>query len=815
MLKKKFMAFLFLLFTAETIIYAAENPFPVPPSALSAGYSEGSFSSMINPVFSDLYTTDDAAYRYLSYNDEDMGNHFASLNLFGFDLIYSRYNSIPGTGGDSMLNSGVNLYSLNRGFFFGNVFGFGAGYSFGRSEDELFDDYSGWNAGLLFRPFSFLSIGVVFRDLNGTIGGEKIDRSDVYSISLRPWKDYLTLSADCVKKEKVNFKDAEFYYSGEFKGYKDISLILKYGTDKSFTAGLKLPFFVRSGSGSEITLDAYGSGNSETSDFKSAGIAFKFRRNREAIHIAAADNFINLKIDDNYAAEREESVFLTKSEPTFQDLVRGIEKAGDDSSIKGIIMEIDSAGFGMAQVQEIRDLLNKFRSRGKKVYTVLNYSGNKEYYLATASDRIFFTPNTTFKITGLSAKAYFLKGLLDKGGVKFESFSKGRYKSFSETFTRKDMSKDARENLTAILTDLNEQFIAGITEERKLTRPAIDELFRKGFYTPAEAKEKGFIDEVMYTNEAADSIRKKAGTISFEDYIDEEESISSWGDVPAIAVINVTGSIVSGRGGGSAMSGSTGDYEYKHSIESAFADSSVKAVVIRIDSGGGSAAASDYMWNALSSAKKKNPKPVVFSFGNVAASGGYYIACTGDTIFAGKGTITGSIGVVAGKVTAEELYSKLGITTETIKMSEFADIFSESRSLTQNDKDLFQKDIDFIYDRFTGKVMEGRGISGNEITEVAEGKIHTGSAAKGNKLVNETGGLIAAIEFAKSKGDVDSEYRILNFPEEESFFEGIFSGTGSLTAFKSMKFIIQNIEKYRMFEKEEALYIQPYTIEIQ
>jgi len=812
-MKKQVPLIILLLFISTTILYSAENPFPLPPSALSAGYSEGSFSSMINPVFSDLSGADDLAYRYVSYNGENDGNHFVSVNIFGFDLIFSNYNTIPDTNGNSILDSGVSLYSINRGFFFENTFGFGAGYSFSSGDDDYFNDYSGWNAGLLFRPVSFLSFGAVFKDINGSIGGDKINRSDIYSISLRPWKEYLTLSADCVIKENAGFNDAEFYYSGELKGYKDISLILKYGSDKSFTAGLTLPFFVRSGSGTGITLDAYGSKGSETADFKSAGIAFNFKKKKEAMQIAASENFITLKISDNYTSEREESGLFSKREFTFQDLVRGIEKAGDDPTIKGLIIEIDNAGFGMAQVQEIRDLLHRFRSGGKKVYAVLNYSGNKEYYLAAASDKIFFTPNSTFKITGLTAKAYFIKGLLDKAGVKFESISKGRYKSFSETFTRKNMSEEARENLTAILSDLNEQFISGIIDERKLTRPAIEELFAKGFYTPSEAKEKGFIDEIMYSNEVIDSLQG-AGTISFTDYIGEEESISIWGTVPAIAVINVTGSIVSGKGGGSAMSESTGDYDYKDSIDTAFRDPSIKAVVIRIDSGGGSAAASDFMWNALYSAKKKNPKPVVFSFGNTAASGGYYIACTGDTIFADKGTITGSIGVVAGKVSAEELYSKLGITTETIKMSEFADIFSESRSLTQKEKDLFQRDINFIYDRFTGKVMEGRSITAQEIADIAEGKIHTGAAAKGNKLINETGGIIAAIEYAKINGEVDSDFRIINLPENGSILKGIFSETGTFAILKQMKFVIQNIEKYRMLE-EDALYIQPYSIEIE
>lgn len=815
MLNRKIAALIILFLVSYTAYsHSAENPFPLPPSALSASYSEGSFSSMMNPVFTDLDTAGDLSLRYLSYNSINEANLLSSFNLLGFDFSLCMYNEIPDTKGDNILKSGTNLYSINRGFFFENVFGLGAGYSFTAGGDDYYNEFSGWNIGFLFRPSSYLSFGIVFRDLYGKIGDDKIERSDIYSMSLRPWGELLTLSADFIKKENEKFTRDGFFCSGELKLQNGISLSLKYETDNSFTAGLTMPLFIRSGNGVEIIPDFYASGRSETSGFYSAGVTFNLKKKSETIEIAPSQNFITIRINGDYSLEREEPSFFQKRKTVFQDLARGIEKAGNDPTITGIIIEIDNTGLGFAQIQEIRDLLNGCRSAGKKVYAILNFSGNREYYLATASDKIFFTPNSTFSITGLTVKTYFFKGLLDKAGVKYESFSKGKYKSFNEMFTRKDMSSEARENLTEVIRDLSDQFISGITESRKLTREDIEELFKKGFYTPAEAREKGFVDDILYANEARDLISKNINSILFEDYINEESQVTSWGPVPAIAVINVTGSIIYGEGGKTAMSDTTGDSDYKMAIDAAFNDPSVKAVVIRINSGGGSAIASDFMWNALRSAKKEKPKPVVFSFGNTAASGGYYIACTGDTIFAGKGTITGSIGVIAGKITAEGLYSKLGINTETIKMSEFADIMSESRSLTQNEKKLMQKEISFIYDRFTGKVMESRGISEKEIDQVAGGKIHTGAAAKNNKLINENGGIIAAIEYARFKSGLDSKCRIINLPYNRSFFEGLISDNISAQYFSNMQFIFQNIEKYRMLE-EKTLYLQPYTIEIE
>ena len=185
---------------------------------------------------------------------------------------------------------------------------------------------------------------------------------------------------------------------------------------------------------------------------------------------------------------------------------------------------------------------------------------------------------------------------------------------------------------------------------------------------------------------------------------------------------------------------SIGNEAYREALEKAFNDPSVRAVVIRINSGGGSAAASDQMWNSLVRLKKKYRKPVVFSFGNIAASGGYYAACTGDRIYSNRGTMTGSIGVVFGKITLEELYRKLGISKEVIKMSEFADIFSESRHLTGKEKNLLQEGVNFTYDRFTGMVVRARGISAGEVSRIAEGRVFTGLQAIGNRLVDEEGG---------------------------------------------------------------------------
>jgi protease-4 len=279
--------------------------------------------------------------------------------------------------------------------------------------------------------------------------------------------------------------------------------------------------------------------------------------------------------------------------------------------------------------------------------------------------------------------------------------------------------------------------------------------------------------------------------------------------------VHVSGSIIRGEARRSGWFGpdATGDESYRKTLEQVFGDPAVRAVVIRVNSGGGSATASDFMWHALLEMKKKYDKPVVFSFGNIAASGGYYIACTGDIIFSGAGTVTGSIGVVMGKVNLGRLYATLGINKNVIKTSEFADIFDESRDLTVRERELLQKAVDFTYRGFTDKVAEARGISRDGIPSVAEGRVFAGSRAKERALVDSIGGLVAAIEYAKGMAGIERRCRIVHLPARKS---SIVEMLGSATAGDALAAIepIRNALQGLYHSDEAWLFLYPYRIEI-
>ncbi len=798
-----------LIITISSAAVSAENPYFLPAGTSSASAEGGSFSMLKNPVFSRTPGHAVLAYQYMRFTgDENKGNHFAALDVFGLSLIYGRYAYVYDNDGKS-IDADSNFYQINKGFFFKNMIGFGGGFSMASGPVDELDGYRSWNCGFLMRPSSYLSLGLTFRDLKARINEDDLKRSETWSASLRPLK-WFTISADGERMEGEKYHDMDWTFSGSVLLPAGVSITASGSTEENYTWGISMPFFARFEQPASVHTAAYGGAGNFPSHM-SGEISVSREKDIKAKSIGMTYGVLNIKLHRKYGEQKKESLFLSGG-TTFSQLLRGIGRAAEDDSINCLFLEIDSMPMGFGKLQELRNEVLKFRKTGKKVFAQINYNGNREYYIASAADRIFFTPNSSFSLRGLSAEVYFFKGLLDKVGVKFESIKYGKYKSFNEAYTRKEMSPELRENMRSLLYDLNEQFIGDIIKARKIDRQVVDDLFKDGIYSPLEAKEKGFIDEVMYRDEAIDTLPESKVVVDMDSFIEEKTETETWGPIPEIAVIHVGGTIVSGRSSTSDFSETTGDITYRETLQNVFSDSNVKAVVIRVNSGGGSAAASDYMWKELMLQKKKNDKPVVFSFGDIAASGGYYIACSGDRIFANRGTITGSIGVIAGKISLKELYGKLGINKDVVKMSEFADIFSESKDLNAEERKILQKGVNFIYHRFTGKVMEARKITKSEIAGTAEGRVFTGNQASKKKLTDQTGGIIAALEYAKNKAEIEGHYRIVNLPERKgSVAEILSSGQTKMTG--QIRDIIEAVENYSVL-KDRILYMSPYVIEI-
>ena len=807
-----FLALAFIIFCLSPAM-ALERPFDLPPDAMSASHSEGAFSSLLNPAFADYNDHSFLAYRAVTYWDEKEGNHFVMLKFLGFALNYAWYNNQFNTTTKTVDNVGASVWNFSKAFTY-DFFSFGAGYSFSNSDNKAFDNYKSWNAGFLIRPFWFVSLGMSFRDLGAKLGGDKIKREEVYSLSFRPFTDRVSLSADVMRNAGDNYKNLGYAFAVEGRMFYDISLYLRADLDKNFMFGITLPFFSRRETGSTVMLDTYvGKGGEGRPNMWSMGISLPSQMYTKGMDLSTWDTYLVIKLNRTFE-ENEKTFMFQRQRIVFHDITEGIRRAAVDPSIRGVVLEINNPGLGFAQIQELRDDVKKFRESGKKIYGVMKSIGNKEYYLACACDKIYFTPNSPFGLEGLSAEVYFFKGLMDKVGVKYESIRHGKYKSFNEPFTRTEMSPEFRENMESLLSDLNDQFLDDIASDRRMDRSSVEKLLDKGIVEPKEAKSMGFIDDILYPEEARKQISTNFIETRLGTYVSEDIKTFTWGSLPEIAVIYVNGTIVNGQSSDSAFMKNTGDDTYASMLREVFKDRNVRAVVIRVDSGGGSASASDFMWKTLLELQKEYKKPVVFSFGNTAASGGYYIACTGDAIFASPGTVTGSIGVISGKINLKELYAKLGINKEVIKMNEFADIFNESRDLTDRERALLQKSVEYIYDRFTGRVMEARGIEEKDIPNLAEGRVFTGNQAKEKNLVNTIGGLSIAIEYAAEQAGIkNTEYKIRPLPDDMTYLKALLESNDTKVIARYISSLTRHMDLIQC-EDERVLMLSPYSIEI-
>ncbi len=790
---------------------AATNPFPSPARG-SASHTGGPFGAALNPVFADLPEAPMAAYQYRFFDGKKKGSHFAGANLYGFSFQYGWHRDVYLPAIDALGTAGAHHFRFTRGFFFRNVAGFGIGYSFSQSKNRIFRGYRGLSWGLLVRPVRYLSLGFVMEDAWGEINAGGIPWREVYSISLRPYTEIITLSLDLVRKKGGRARDLEYRVTADARLPYGINLFMTVESGWNLLFGAAFPLLPAASRCPSVEPFYYRSLNRDRGpDHNSIGVALDMPGKRRGLLPWSGRQWLSVTLDGRLN-EMEKKSFWGREATVFYDIVAAIERAGRDPYIHGIVLRIDRLEIGFAQVQELRREMQKARGLGKKVYVVMTGPGNREYYLASAAERIYYPPHSTFYFSGLVARVYFIRGLMEKIGVEFESFKRGAYKSFDETFTREGMSDAFRENVTSFLSDMNERYLSDIAGAREIPRERVDELFRRGQVTPDEAVALGFVDVVGYPDEAVEEIGR-AGIVGLDAYRKGAVTRDSWGPVPRVALVVLEGSIVSGDRYSAGFFRSIGEGAYRSALERAFRDPLVRAVVVRVNSGGGSAAASDVMLHDLLRLKKKHDKPVVFSFGNIAASGGYYAACTGDTIFADGGSVTGSIGVVFGKLTLQELYRKLGIRRESIAMSEFADIFSESRRLTERERTIFQEGVDFSYRRFTGKVMEARGLGPDEIERLAEGRVFTGAQAGRSRLVDREGGVVTAVEFARSLAGISGHFEIVKFPDEREPLFSIFT-------LPELHFVAERLRglfdgaALLSLKEESALYLVPYRIEI-
>jgi protease-4 len=483
-------------------------------------------------------------------------------------------------------------------------------------------------------------------------------------------------------------------------------------------------------------------------------------------------------------------VFGIQQQQSFSNVLTQLRKAKIDNRISALVLDIDFPAIGWGKADELRDAIKDFKTSGKPVYAYMEIGTNREYYIATSADKIFLPPSGDLYINGFAAEAMFYKGSLDKLGIETDVIQIGpRYKNAPDQYTRKEMSEGQREVINAVLDEYWGRLTNAIAESRNKQPADVGGIIDNAPYNANQAKGIGLIDDALYREQVYDELKGRLGykqddklrTITGGQYREIPSDSLGLNKGERIAVIYASGAIIGGRSTNTPFSGQmVGSDTIVKAVNDAAADTSIKAIVLRVDSPGGSALASDLMWKALEDAKTK--KPVVVSMSDVAASGGYYISCNANKIVAEPSTITGSIGVFLGKPVLRGFYDWLGVSNEYILRGKNAGIFRETVHWTPEEKQKMQDAANNIYfNNFVPKVAKGRSKSDEEVNSIGQGRVWTGTQAKSNGLIDEFGGLEKAIDIAKQLADLpaDKDVRRIVFPAPKPFFESFFGSDDS------------------------------------
>ena len=508
--------------------------------------------------------------------------------------------------------------------------------------------------------------------------------------------------------------------------------------------------------------------------------------------------------------------------PTVRGIVEALRKAKVDRRIQAVVLRPTGAAALWGKVQEVRDAVLDFRRSGKPIIAYMEYGGEQEFYLASACDKVFLMPTATLDLTGVASYELFLRGTLDKIGAFPDALHIGDYKTASNTFTEHTYTPAHREMAESLNNDMYDQLVRGIAEGRRKSESDVKALIDHGPFLPEDALRAGLIDDLAYEDELDDKVKLGSGKPNFvemKDYGQVSATSLGLNRGPRIAVIYASGIIASGKSSfdatGGGVVGSDTIVEY---LRKARADSSVKAIVLRVDSPGGSAIASDVIWREV--LLTKNQKPVIASMSDVAASGGYYISMPAHAIVAEPSTLTGSIGVVLTKFVIDGTLKKLGMNMEGVSRGKFADMYAPTRPFTTEERARMFQNMQATYDTFVEKAAQGRNTTPEKIDAIGQGRVWTGRQAKQIGLVDELGGLERAVALAKQRAKIaqDAEVELVIYPPKKSFYDlvrdpfgsGERAATlGSLLGITNPKAIQALAAPLQIFRRGEPLALMP------
>ena len=529
------------------------------------------------------------------------------------------------------------------------------------------------------------------------------------------------------------------------------------------------------------------------------------------LHLKLNRPIVERKTEDPFAAFNE-ALGGGEGAIGLKEIKEAIYHAKNDPKIEGIFLEPQYLSSGFAKLEEIRDALDDFKSSGKFVVAYSEAYSEADYFVASVAEKIYLNPMGMLEFNGLSTEVVFLKGTLDKLGIEPQIFKVGDFKSAVEPFTRTEMSEPSRLQTESFINSIYDSYLERVAESRGVEIAKLREISSSMLVQNAnDALNYKLVSDLGYKDEVFDSFKEEIGVKEDEDltFIDHVNYLKTFTKTEIsqnrIAVIVANGNIVTGEGSDVSI----GSDLFAEEIRKARKDDKIKAIVLRINSPGGSALASDIIWREVKLAQKE--KPVIASMSDVAASGGYYIAMACDTIVAHPTTITGSIGVFGILPNAKEfLEEKLGVTTDVVKTGKYSDILTVTRPLSDFEKQIFQKSVEEIYETFTKKAAQGRGMPIEDLKAVASGRVWSGVEAKEKKLIDVFGGLEDAINIAVNKVGIEDDYKVNYYPKQKSMLEQFLEEFGGEVRYSFMKNEFGQLAPYiqKLKELEELSGIQ-------
>jgi protease-4 len=743
------------------LLMGVEYPYPYYPlPEYSAASTFGGLSIFQNPAA--LAVNPDVELMYIhSFNSHTFaGDNTFLLSRSGIGFGYQNYRL--------SVDDAISAYSLAfssrvaRGFYAGAV------YAFMKTDDgNPYHNDHFWNVGVLWRYRPEASFALIAKNLmRMEFGGNATEIEYVFSVGLRPIQDRLTVSANWDWNESQSFSDGTFRIFVNVKAREGMGILGSIDKDGNFGLGVNLSF----GTNQIGTYHSY----SDHGDYRSGLLYSGYSYRPHGWLLPLKKKFLKLTLSGSYPETESNLFFWQKTSKSFLSLVANLNRALDDETVTGVYVDMKSPRLGWAQIEELRNLFLTFREKGKPVVFHLDLlSGNGSYYLASSGNEVAMSRVDDLVLTGLLAQVTFVKGTLEKLGITADVEHAGKYKSASDLLTRDSISAYNREEINKLLDDIFLRFSDDIAQSRGFSPDSLKTAIDNAPLTSEEAAKYGLIDKVLYPDEIdgwLEVIFKTRCSMGFREYSLRQPYPEEWGEPPQIAVIPVEGTLMPGKSGEIPLWGRTiGADDLMGAIKYARKSNHIKAVVLRLDTPGGSGLEADLLHHELKLLAEK--KPLIVSMSNEAASAGYYLASAGDYIYAEPTTLTGSIGVIYGKLDLSGLREKIGFNTYLFKRGENADFFSMSTGFSKQQREKMQNQLDLMYREFVQVVAEGRGLSFGYVDSIAQGRVWSGYAARDLALIDEFGGLWDSVQKARQMaGMAEKRVELVNFPKRPFSF---------------------------------------------